>query len=84
MKFLRAMLPNLSFALNISMLVVVYLDQRNPMMGFLMGTPFFVLAYLSGLSAIATAIVVYADWRKTGKSQKQEPAPEEKTGKISE
>lgn len=64
MKFWRAFLPNITIALNIALLVVFYLDLRNPMMGFLVGVPFLTLAVLCGVSSIATAIVLYADYRK--------------------
>ena len=37
---------------------------RNPMMGFLVGTPFLVLAASTCLSSIATGIFLYADWRR--------------------
>ena len=35
MKFLKAVLPNISIALSLSLLVLVIVDNRNPMMGFL-------------------------------------------------
>lgn len=63
MIFLRTVLPNISIALNICMLVVIYLDKRNPMMGFLVGWPFLSLAIASVVASIATAIVLYKDWR---------------------
>lgn len=65
MRFLKGFLPNLSIALNISLLVVLYLDRRNPMMGFLMGAPFLVLTAAACLCATATAVVLYREWRKT-------------------
>ena len=84
MKFLRAMLPNLTIALNISMMVVVYLDQRNPMMGFLMGTPFLILSALCAAASILTAIVLYTDWRKAGRVSGKKEKPEKKTSKNKE
>lgn len=73
MRFLRGMLPNLSLALNICLLVVVYLDRRNPMMGFLMGAPFLVLVISCAAASAATAIVLYSRWRKPKKrKQKQQ------------
>lgn len=71
MKFLRAMLPNITIALNIAILVLLYLDARNPMMGFLAGTCFLVLMALTAVCSIANAIVLYGDWRK-----KKKEAPE--------
>lgn len=64
MKLLKAFLPNLSIALNVALLIVVYLDLRNPMMGFLVGTPFLVLVIATALSSILSGILLYADWRK--------------------
>lgn len=63
MGFLRSLLPNLSIALNVSLLVVVYLDLRNPMMGFLVGWPFLILVVSCALCAIGTALVLFGDWR---------------------
>ena len=66
MRFWRAALPNLAIVLNIALLVVLYLDRRNPMMGFLVGAPFLVLAVSACVCSIVTAIIVYADWRNRG------------------
>jgi hypothetical protein len=64
MKLFRAILPNLTISLNIALMVVIYLDMRNPMMGFLIGAPFITLAASSCICSIATAIVLYSSWRK--------------------
>lgn len=72
MKFLRAVLPNVTIALNVAILIVIYLDMRNPMMGFLMGAPFLTLAGLCAVSSIATAVVLYADWRCSRKAENAE------------
>ena len=66
MKFFRAAIPNLSMALNVALLIVIYLDRRNPMMGFLVGMPFLVLAGSACLCGVITALIVYGDWRKRG------------------
>ena len=71
MRFLKGALPNISLALSVVMLVVVYLDRRNPMMGFLSGPPFFILALLAGLASIATALVLYHSWRKPKKRRRK-------------
>lgn len=63
MKFLNALLPNLTIALNVALIIVLYLNSRNPMMGFLMGAPFAVLAISSCACSIATAVVLYVKWR---------------------
>ena len=77
MRFLKAFLPNLTISLNVALLIVIYLDRRNPMMGFLVGAPFAVLAASACACAILTGIVLYASWRKqfrkgSGKYQKVE------------
>ena len=63
MKFLNALLPNLTISLNLVLLIVLYLNSRNPMMGFLTGAPFLVLAILTCVCSLATAIIFYAKWR---------------------
>ncbi|MBR5616711.1 MAG: hypothetical protein IKW50_00855 [Oscillospiraceae bacterium] len=63
MKFLNALLPNLTISLNLVLLIVLYLNSRNPMMGFLTGAPFLVLAILTCVCSLATAIILYAKWR---------------------
>jgi len=75
MIFLRTFLPNFSIAMNIALLVVIYLDKRNPMMGFLVGMPFLILLGICVLSSIATAVVLYKDWR-CGRYDRK-PVPEE-------
>ena len=63
MRFLNGVLPNLTIALNLVLLIVMYLNSRNPMMGFLVGAPFLVLIIASCVCSIATAILLYAMWR---------------------
>lgn len=63
MRFLNGLLPNLTIALNLVLLIVMYLNSRNPMMGFLVGAPFLVLIIASCVCSIATAILLYAKWR---------------------
>jgi hypothetical protein len=57
-------------ALTLVLLIVVYLDRRNPMMGFLVGGPFMVLSYVCCICSAATGVVLYALWRKK-KSKKK-------------
>ena len=64
MKFFRAILPNLSIALQLALLVLVILDLFNPRVGLLSGLPFVLLFAASFLSAVITAILLYADWRR--------------------
>ena len=72
MRFLKGFLPNLTIALNLVLLIVIYLDLRNPLMGFLVGAPFLVLAGSCILSSVLTAIVLYSQWRKAGNGKQPE------------
>ncbi len=63
MRFFRGLLPNLTICLNVTLLVVLYLDRRNPMMGFFMDWPFAVLLVASALCSILMAVFVYSGWR---------------------
>ena len=74
MRVLKGALPNLTISLNIALMVVIYLDMRNPMMGFLIGTPFITLAASSCVCSIATAIVLYSSWRKMKRKLAEENA----------
>lgn len=65
MRFLKAFLPNITIALCLAMLVVCYLDMRNPMMGFLIGVPFYTLAALTCVCSITTAVMLYISLRKS-------------------
>lgn len=71
MRFFRGILPHISIALSICLVVIVYLDRRNPMMGFLMGMPFIVLVGAVAVSSIATAVTLYAWWRKPKKRKQK-------------
>ena len=70
MRFWRGFLPNISIALDVALLIVIYLDRRNPMMGFLSGAPFLVLAIAAAFSSVCIAITLYAQWRKPRKRRK--------------
>ena len=63
MKFLKAILPNLCIALNLALITLVILDVFNPLAGLLKGRPFLILITLCCTSSIASAMVLYADWR---------------------
>lgn len=71
MKFWKSFLPNLTIALNIALMIVIYLDMRNPKMGFLVGGPFVTLVALCCVCSIAVSAVLYASWRKR-KPKKQD------------
>jgi type IV secretory pathway VirB3-like protein len=71
MKFAKAVLPNITIALNLAMAVVVYLDMRNPMMGFMSGPAFWGLYILTFAASVATAVVLYKWWRTPKKRPKE-------------
>lgn len=64
MKLFHVIIPNLAVSLNIAMLIVVYLDMRNPMMGFLRGTPYVVLVAATCICSVISAVTLYGSWRK--------------------
>ena len=68
-----------TIALAISLAVVVILDIYNPMMGFLIGAPFLVLALCSGVCSIAVCIVLYRSWRKPRKKHREKCGENAKT-----
>lgn len=64
MKLFHVVIPNLAISLNIALMIVIYLDMRNPMMGFLMGAPFVTLAVCACVASIASAVTLYGSYRK--------------------
>lgn len=74
MKLFHVLIPNLAISLNISLMVLIYLDMRNPMMGFLSGTPFLVLAIACCACSILSGAVLYGTYRK----QRSKPVSNEK------
>lgn len=64
MRWIRTVVPNLAVSLSIALLIVIYLDMRNPMMGFLSGAPFVVLACSACITSVVSAVTLYADHRK--------------------
>ena len=64
MKLLRAVIPNLAVSLNIALLIVIYLDRRNPMMGFLSGGPFLTLVICCAVASVLSAVTLYGDYRR--------------------
>lgn len=63
MKFLKSILPNLSIAMSLALIVLVYVDNRNPLMGFLRSTQAQIFIVIAAVLALATGIVLYASWR---------------------
>ncbi len=67
MKFFKRILPNLSIAISLALLVLVIVDIRNPMMGFLDSPQAQILISAAAIVAIGTAVALYADERKKNK-----------------
>ena len=67
MKFFHSVIPNLAISLNIAMLIVIYLDMRNPMMGFLRGIPYVVLVSVTAICSVISAIMMIAEYRSRSK-----------------
>ncbi len=76
---MKRLLPHISMALNVALLIVVYLDRRNPMMGFLMGSPFFTLVLLTGIVSIATALTLCTRGKKRKKRKQNSEKVESNT-----
>ena len=70
MKLFRAVIPNLAVSLNVALLIVIYLDMRNPMMGFLVGAPFVTLVVCSFAASVISAVTLYCDYCRL-KNRKQ-------------
>lgn len=68
MRLFHVLIPNFSISLNISLLILIYLDRRNPMMGFLSGTPFLILAAACCVCSILSGAALYASYRKQDKN----------------
>lgn len=69
MKLFHAVIPNLTISMNIVLLIVIYLDMRNPKMGFLMDTPFYVLAIATAIVSLISAVTLYGAYRRKQKEQ---------------
>ena len=64
MKFWKATVPNLCISLWLALLTLVILDQYNPMLGFLKGKAFLTLVALCAFASLASAILLYRDFRR--------------------
>lgn len=62
-RFFEKFLPHLSIALAVTIVFVVYLDTRNPMMEFLVGKPFYFLCIAN--LVVSTAMGIYRYWLHT-------------------
>lgn len=63
MKLFHVLIPNFAISLNIALMIVIYLDLRNPMMGFLVGNPFLILAGCACICSILSGAVLYGTYR---------------------
>ena len=72
MRFLiERFLPHLNIALSIALIVIAILNIYNPMMGFLYGTPAFVLICAECLVSFMNAVASYIIWRKERKKNQR-------------
>ena len=69
MKLFHSVIPNLTISLNLVLLIVIYLDMRNPMMGFLEDTPVHVLVIITAVVSLISAVTLFASYRKNKKEQ---------------
>ena len=74
MKFLLRTAPNLAISFQVALLIVIYLDMRNPMMGFLVGAPFLTLVGGCFVTSVATAVTLYWAYRKNMRKKSRIPA----------
>lgn len=77
-RILEKFLPHLSIALSITIVFVVYLDSRNPMMEFLFGTPFYLLCIANMVVSVAMGLQRYL-LRARKKEQEKEEKIQEKS-----
>jgi hypothetical protein len=83
MKFLKSFLPNLTIVLSIALVILLYLDNRNPMMGFLYGKPFMLLGASLAICSVSVSIMYYVSWQKEKSSRKISAGKFEKGAKQS-
>ncbi len=57
MRILKVLLPHVTIALAMCLVVVLILDIYNPMMGFLVGGPFQVLVISEAVCTLATSVL---------------------------
>ena len=69
MKIFHTVIPNLAISLNLVMMILIYLDMRNPMMAFIDGTPFYAVAIASCIVSLASAVTLYGAYRKKQKEK---------------
>ncbi len=69
MERLKKILPHLSISLDLVLMIVIYLDLRNPMMGFLVGAPFLTLAASACICSIISCVLLIAKTRKSVHSE---------------
>ena len=65
MRLFHVIVPNLAVSFDLALMILLYFDMRNPMMGFLEGAPFYVVAALACVLSIISAVLLYATHRKS-------------------
>lgn len=68
---IERLLPHLNIALSIALVVIAILNVYNPMMGFLYGTPAFVLICTECVVSFINAVASYRTWRKERSKNRQ-------------
>ena len=66
-RLLRSSLPHICIVFSVVFLVLLILHAYNPYMGFLSGTVFICFLILFCLSALATALILVVNDRRSGK-----------------
>ena len=66
MKFLKALIPHLTIALSLALLVVEICNEYNPFMGFLQGRPALVLIAATSICSLCCAAML---WSRQGRDK---------------
>ena len=82
MRFLKSFLPNFNIVLSIALVILLYLDNRNPMMGFLYGKPFVLLGVTLAISNISVSVMNYISWQKEKSFKKSAAGKFEKGARV--
>ena len=76
---MKRFLPNLTASMAVCMLVIAYIDDRNPMMGFLSSVVGKLYMVAFSVLGIATAVLLIREYR----AEKAAPVPGRTAGKTS-
>ena len=64
MNFLKDFLPHFSISMLLGLVVLIYVDMRNPLMNFLTSTPSKIYLLILCAAGLATAILYITDRRR--------------------